>query len=652
MSTLPGLQSPIQFGYDATRGDFAASPVFTLTYDHGTVIHYDGKDYPVPDGIQVDTSSGTYSSSKTVLLRTKADYSDYYSASLTAAGSTTNPMTQMSFTGSADSNLAFHGTLFTVSRKCYALDFGRQQVYKAKRDKLTASTFLTKGFTEALNALGTNSKNEEYFAFFHTWGTHYLSDGIFGGFYTMETSIDDSLFETSSRKTVEGGVQAGFDGIVSSGSLDFNVAYQSSTWLSQNKTSTEVTIWTNGGKPAKTTDEFFKSVFQNPLLLLFFVETNAPTQFRPLSAFCASEEARRSFDQALQKYLDRALRRDGALGSPEPREEGTVYPVRFDCVLTGLISTRANGSRGFLQAFSDASANPKVLRGAASMHDYTKTFNYVTQASLTTPLRQGDHFLVQQSNDGVSRSALMPVGFHTDVRFGAWQDVSFNTPRIAEADCLVVGIIDIPGNGPRGTIQGQQWLNGEMTTVVASSGHANTNFNGDSWIRCESFCMPVARGTKYQVVTAASAGTPGFYAYALPLEGGHALFGAYEARDPGKRYRAETDGMLVAYIDASVTRTGGRASAYVALTTEDLAKVPARAFTSAHFDQGNDRWFPYNAFTAPVEKGSWYQVSYENLGGSAKLILNWVPLLKPLVPESHVAGAAGAPTSALVSHSG
>jgi hypothetical protein len=658
-TTLPGLQPTLQYGYDTTRGAFAANAVFDLSYEGGGTIVYNKATYDVPDGVRVTTNTRQFNSSSTVLLKTKADYDDYYSASISASGTATNPMTQMSFTGSVQSQLAFHGSLFQSATQSYALDFGRQQVYTAARSTLTAKDYLTTAFKSALGALGSSSTPADYFAFFDAWGTHYLTDGIFGGFYTMQTTIDDSLFETSTLKSVEAGVQAGFTGVVASGTLDASAAYQSSTWLSQNRSSTQVTIWTNGGGPtgSSSINDFFNSLFENPLLLLFLVERTEPTLFRPLSDFCATPEAQASFDAALRKYLDRALRPDGVLGSPEPRKENTVYPVRFDGFVTSVISSSRSGDRGIIEAFSDATGNPKILRGAASMHDSSDGNNFVSDASLTTPLRRGDHFQVQYTNShGItpSRIELMPFGFHTDVRFGAWQEVPLDAPQTAAADCFVVGIINCPDGGPRGNIQGQQMIGGAMTTVVASSAHLDSK--RDCWVRCESFCMPVPRNTQYKVGTYVGSGAPAFSAYALPVEGGHPLLGAFEARDPGTNYHAETDGFLVAYIDASSPGARALAWAYVARITDDLTKVPPRAFTSAHSDNKgkdkNTRWIPYNAFTAPVEKGSWYQVKYQVTAMSPKLILHWVPLLQPLVVDGAAQAAAGAPTSRLVSNSG
>ncbi len=644
---LPGLSLPIQNGYNVVRADFLTRAVFDLTYNEGKTIQY-GPDlgtqgtYDVPDGVDVQNDTGTYSSSSTRLLETATDYNQYYTASV--AGT----VTSTSFSGSASSSLAYHGQLFTSVSSSYALNFGREKVYHANRTLTTQ--YLSQAFKDALGQLRWTSTPEDYRAFFDAWGTHYLKYGIFGGFYTMETRIDDTLLESSTSTDVTAGVQAGFNGVVQSGQLSAEGAYGSSSWLSSHRSQTSVTISTSGGTSDESISVYYRSIFANPILLLFFVENKAPSAFGLLSDFMADDADKTRFNEAVQDYIDSAASAEGMLGSPRVQSVNRIYKAKFDGLVTGVISKNVSGDRGYLQAAADGSDNPTTLRGAASMHWNDGMNNWITQSSFTVPVRAGDYDNTTYTTTWgtpPARLALTPFGLGTDVVLGASTDVTVDEVQTAPSDGFVTAMIDCSNNGARGSILGQQGASSDaLVTVAGSSAHLDTNKN--NWVRCQSFCMPVAAGQVYRVATLLGAGKPTMTACFTPILGGHALLGAMRDRTNKISSQAETDGFVLAYIDASTASYRGALSVSVARLAEDLPIVVPRALTSAYYNNKDDRWLPYNTVMVPVERGSWYQVSMEPSWGSPSVYIRWVPLGQAPARAS----APGPSTSAIVSSAG
>lgn len=629
-NVLPGLFYPIQNGYNALRADFLGKPVFALTYDQGVTVPYgttldNSTDYAVPDGVTTHVVTATYTSSESTLLETESDYDEYFSASVSGS------MTYMSYSASASSSLAFHGSLFSSKSSYYALNFGREQVYLARR--YDTSNVLP-DFTAALSALPATLEEpgaeNAYFTFFDTYGTHYLESGIFGGYYTMETRIDDSLVDSTSERDVTAGVQASFDDMAQSGKLEASMAYGSSSYLSEHESQTSVQIYTNGGMPNDDKNLYFESIFANPILLLSF-DDNQKSVFQPLSRFIADEVRRSTFDKAIQRYIDGAAEQEGMLGSPHPRDFDEAYKASGDGFVTSTITFKSDGDRGSVLVYSDGFTNPSVVRGAASMHSYASGDCRVKQSTLTIPVRAGEYFNLHWSashGHTVADASFVPFGFGSDIAFGAWQEAPLNEPVVAPSDGFVVAVIQCSsdGDGDRGYILGQQGRDAQsLTTVAATSAHFFKD--GDDWIPCQSFVMPVAKGTTYSLPFKITSKQPMATAYFLPVEG-EPLIEPMQARSNKTAYQAETDGFLLAWIDCSKT-DGSRGTISVAVSgdAEDLGDAGAvRGITSAHYYQPHNRWVPHNAMMVPVQKGEFYKAVCEKTSEHPAFLLNWVPL--------------------------
>jgi len=623
---LPGLQACIQNGYNTVRADFLGAPIFDLAFYKGVTVRYglsgEQEAYDVPDGISITVATSSENSTSSVLLETTSDYDEYFSSSVSGS------MSYMSYSASVDSSIAYHGSLFQQGSSAYTVNFGKEQVYQARRNDTTA---LNANFKAALDALpstyGGEADREAFFTFFDTYGTHYLEEGIFGGYYTMETRIDESLMESSEQTDVTAGIQAGFEGITSSGSLSVSAAYGSSSFLSQHKSQTSISIYTNGGTPNDDVNTYFQSIYANPILL-FNLSASAMSTVQPLSALISDTAKKAAFDSALQDYILAAAEAEGLIASPQPRADKEVYRAASDGFVVATIVKKDDGSRGTVTMTTDSKASPATCRAMASIHKYGNSDSHIDAASLTAPVKAGDYYstvMTTTSKNPQVTVSFVPLASGGDGTFGDWTSINANAAYTAASSGLVVAFINCPkDDGSRGFIIGQQGSDATgLVDVMSSSAHFYSK--EDDWVPCESFCMPVPAGSTYKVSFLITSVSPVATAYWLPIKSPDVSLSKPESRTKGTVYQAETDGFLIGMLNASSDGARGHLEIHVDAFEDDLdAASTVRATTYVHYYKKDNRWVPRNSVMVPITKGSFYKAVYTATSGKPAVTLNWV----------------------------
>lgn len=630
----PELSNYVANAYNAKDGNFLSKAVFALTYAKGQTVQWgsDGS-RDIPD--QVSASAGTYYASmqNSLLMENKADYDREFSASVNAEYS------GVTYSGSVQSSLLYHGSLFTSTSSSYTLNYYLQSVLSFERISPKTAD-LDADFVTAITALPTDistSENKQlYYDFFDDYGTHYCAYGSMGGTIFMETDIDDSVFESSSKTEVTAAISAGYNGIVSSGSLDVSTAYSSSEFLNEHKYQMQVSLNVLGGLYAadESISAWQTSLYNSPVLLLNAPQLNnnfsTLTCISALVTLAGGDATIASNIQALlPSYLAQDSYDDGLLGSPQSLSLSQVYNGDMgDGFVLATITQSQDGNRGYVSAYDDESTNPTTLRACASQHWYMHSDDWVPSACLTMPVPAATYNLTDAtdtSGEPTTTVNFIGLGDIGEEGLGEWETIALNTPLTAASDGFVVAWVSYNNdNGARGYVQGWQTLSGKDTRVAASSQHYYTG--SDIQVPCNSFCMPVCKGTSYHVDFTTTSNKPTAAAYFMPLSEAMVFFASSQSRTANRVYEAQTDGFLVACLAMVNNGDRGQVSLYAYPDSDELTSQGLLASTSIHQYSGSDIYVPYNTATIPVSCNSYYTASFTATSGSPNISLLWFPL--------------------------
>ncbi|MFT4929373.1 MAG: hypothetical protein ACI8WB_005504 [Phenylobacterium sp.] len=625
---VPGLANPAANGFNMKDGDFLGAAIFELSYDQQNTVTYGASGnqqlYDVPDGLNLSTAVSTNSQSTAQLLATTADYDNTFSASISGSFSS------ISFSGSMASEVAFHGSLFQSINTLYTVNWDLEQVYTVERD--TASLVLTEAFVQAIVDLSTTTPDSDDFKdFFNLYGTHYLVKGGFGGYMTMETSIEDSLYETNTEEYISSQVEAAYSGVTGSGNMSASVAVSSSEFFSENQDLTSIYIATNGGQRQDTINEYFETIFDLPILLI--TNPSRPFDCTPISELVilagGSETLQSQLENEIGLYIDSAVIKDGVLLSPQPRNSGQAYKAGQDgfllTVLNADVPSSAVGARVSTLSYSDSDPSPSQLEGAAAVHYYPKSDSYVPWASSTVPVKAQDYYRVMEEVTALTPQvesvffALELSALHSPV------PVSSYGQQTPDYDGFVFSVINYTTNGDRGYLEIAQQLTSTEVIKTGTSMHYYTP--NDEWVLRNSCCMPVKKGIPYTISAVATAGAPSFTSYYCAMDGDTALQNASE-RIANTVYQAETDGFLVGYLDMAVDGDRSQLSVYTNLDADLIKEQPPIALTSMHYYEHSDNRVPKSSVMVPIGLNEYYSCDVIDTAGSANHYIYFVPLVK------------------------
>ncbi len=191
---------------------------------------------------------------------------------------------------------------------------------------------------------------------------------------------------------------------------------------------------------------------------------------------------------------------------------------------------------GDAHAYSDGNPDPATVRAAISMHH--GKVDHTSAASLLTPVRAGDWYKAGYS---VILPFVPPVIQFQPIALGlgAWEELAVGTVYPGrDVDGFVVGVIAYRWDGFRGALVGSQEIGSAMTPYAISSVHRSTD--SGTAATTESFCMPVARGTRFMVAAQPTVGIPEVSAHFIPMGPSRKLLPPQYRRErdrPGPRAR-------------------------------------------------------------------------------------------------------------------
>jgi MAC/Perforin domain len=644
-NTQPQLTLYATNGYNAKEGDFLGSPIFTLTYNDGKTTNWGppgaSGTISTPDQLSAHTSSSFYQAINTLLMETTADYDRSYSASVQAEYS------GVAYSGSVSGSLFYRGDLFQSTSSTYGLNQYLQTVLTFERLPVTAAD-LDPGFVSVLVNLPTDisspAAQKQYFAFFRQYGTHYPSSGTMGGTIVMETTIANSLIETTTVHEVSTAITAGYSGMISSGSISTAAAYSSSEFLSNHRNQILIQTTTIGGlySPGELISAWAQSLYTTPALVFNVPRlTNAPqlTQLECVSNLVSIANApstiAENIETMVSAYITPLFAADGLLGTLRTIPIATAQQLLTgDGFIVGTVRAQGNGDRSWIRGFDDGTSNPTTLRACASQHLYVNEGTSVPSASFFMPAPNNSTYLAPgatTSGNPMLSLQFAGAGNIDDTILQTWQSIELNTTITAPGDGFVVGTIDWNGsNGSRGYILGATIVNGVSTTIAGASQHLY--YDADIYVPCNSFTMPVRKNTSYEVTFTVTSNYPQGQGWYIPLNPESVQLGASVVLQPGVTYPAQTDGFLLAYL-TQTTGYADRASINL-YSSRDQAAVTAASdpvlVTSTSMQQPDllfgDVWVPCNSATIPVRKGNYYQVTMTTAAGSPAVNIRWFPL--------------------------
>lgn len=634
----PELVNYVANAYNAKDGNFLSKPVFFLSYVQNQTIDWgpEREKRDIPDQIRASTATTHYETNDSLLMEEKADYDRSFSVSVDAEFS------GVSFSGSLQSSLLYHGSLFSSTSSFYSLNLYLQSVLAFERKDLKLDSDFVKAITTLPTEIGAVKNQQAYFQFFDDYGTHYTTFGTMGGTIVMETDIKDSILDTSTMLDVSVGVRAGYQGVLRSGSLDVKAAYSSSEFLSKHRNEVSITLNVMGGlyAPDEKIVEWAKSIYNTPSLLLNVpkLASNQLTRLKCISALVATAGGNpviaQNINALIHSYLLAATQDDGLLTSPKDIPFGQVQDANSgDGFVISFIEETGNGARGYIQALDDKNANPTTMRAAASQHYFTNSDKWVTSTSLTMPTPHGTTYLgesVPTFGSPRMMQRFVGLGDSGEQAMGPWQDVELNSDIKVLTDGFVVAYVDWNNrDGARGYVQGlQKSGNGTYTVVAAASQHYYTG--SDIQVPSNSFCMPVRKDTTYRVDLVVTSSGSTAKAYFVPLSEALVLFDSFQSRKENVIYQAHTDGFLIAYLYTNNDGDRGHVDLFAYPDQNELTRLGKLATTSVHYYTNRDIQVPYNTATIPVSKNSFYIASFTRTAGSPNVQVLWIPLgIKP-----------------------
>lgn len=635
-TTPPNLENYVGNAFNAKQANFLSERVFKLTYEKKQKVNWNGEERSVPDQVNATPSTKSIIQKSSVLMSNKSEYDRMFSASIGAEYS------GVTYSGSANSSLMYHGNLFADSSSSYALNMYTQSIFSFERLTLHAED-LDEGFVTALKGLpetiDTAAKKKKYFEFFDSYGTHYSHLANMGGLVVMSTKVENSLRRSASEREVTLAITAGYDGVVHKGKLSAESAYSSSDFLEQNREQVAIDITVEGGvfSDGESIGKWKETLYQTPIFLLNTPLANGSvSQLKSIADLTSlaglKEVISDNIKDMIKEYVIVEDFVDGILGTPHPIDFGTVdFDKLGDGFLIGQIRAAENGERGYSDAMADPGQNPSTLRACASQHYYTDSDKWVPYASFVIPTPLNDSSTATKiPTSGNPFYTLYHVGMGNidNSSFGTFESISkMSTPIIKSVDGFVIGYIDASNeNGARGVISGKMKIEGELETVAGSSVHYYSD--SDVHVPKNSFCMPVPANTEFQIDFNPTSGNPLTGFFFVPFESKDIILGAPKLREVNLKFQAEEDGLLMSLLDTR-SADGGRSqiTLYNNNSKDDLTNYPI-ASTSVHYYSGSDTWVPVNSAMIPISKNSHYSMDYLATSGNPLVSAHWIPIIR------------------------
>ncbi|XP_060575113.1 uncharacterized protein LOC132732658 [Ruditapes philippinarum] len=253
------------FGYDLFRGYPLAhghDPGFTFPIFHAD--YTNGKQtadcrYSVPKGLVIVPDVSCVTSFTSEIIENNKQLNQELSVHADAGGSGLG----VEFLAS----VGYRQASFDLSthKSVYIISSARCNYYFSKFQTENAPPF-TDIFVHWIEKLNTTSSNSTYLDFFHTFGTHFPKEIIFGARYIYEHKMKSSLFEKKRNSGVNVKVQASTSGLIRV-SGGFGLSKEQREEASEFSNSVETITITVGAAPPSNGDAmtWAASVQSNPV---------------------------------------------------------------------------------------------------------------------------------------------------------------------------------------------------------------------------------------------------------------------------------------------------------------------------------------------------------------------------------------------------
>jgi hypothetical protein len=637
-----GLDSIIAAGFDALNWKFVDNDIFQTTYVKGTTrtLPRNGadKDYDVPDGVTVRPDS-TQSYTETTIFKGvhsihESDFSTSISASLGVEG--INASTSFSLAESTQVETDEKKT--TTSRSCYKL------VYQFTRND---TDNLTTGFAGDLNDLPTSYSPDNdgtFKTFFKKWGTHFLSDGHFGGSFVMRIVIDASTFDKLDTSEMASKVETSFDTGVLSGGASAEIKKKTMDSLQLDSNSTQIDIYAVGGtKSAEQFNDWVDSVDASVMFLDDALAVSTAV-IRPIFTpiWQLADGARQvALQQAWKAYLLPEKPQDDALPPAIPGQLNTNVQAATDGFLSALMSTVNDGDGSETYANTDGNPNPATQRASAGVHQYR--WQQINKGSLFTPVRANDYYSVAyQPRWGTVANGMAFQPF--PLNFGDWEQLSFGQLYPArDQDGFVVASIYYNGDGNRGVIVGSQVVKGALSALTPCAASSVHWYDDHSMaVATEGFCMPVVKGADFRIDLTNTSGSVSGLVFWIPMGSSHRMLPFDASYKANQGNWASTHGILTGYLsqpdnpalDIGIAKYPGGPSTLTlqTATTEGFANPTVLGQATVQHCTQVDLWIEYNSATAVIAKDSWFKAAVDSVNLGAGLpawaaTIGWVGIV-------------------------
>jgi hypothetical protein len=628
---IPGYQAMLN-GFNLKTAAFVAEAIFESGSRSNILDDYDPgspHEVAIPDGTQVFIEGDSFAEHTKTMMSNESDYDTAYSVSVSGK------VKGISFSASAGSDLAFHQNLFSHKDSTYDLQFFRSHAYKMRRD--TAGPVSSR-VTTALGKLPKTfdpANPDQFFAFFDIYGTHYLTTGDFGGTFLSVTEIDHETFTTITETKLKVYLDAAYDGVVGSGSLDFQAAYSDDENLKQVASHLHVKNSNIGGAFITDTVKYAASVWKLPVLLIGQAapdgdHVSAP-DLTPLSSLATDAGVAAAMDAALAAYLPKTAAPGDVFFNAAGASSvviNAVQPVTADGIVTVRVNQSTDGDAGELIGSADGDANPSQERAAASQHTFGERGIAINSGCLTLLVRKGENYRIDLINNyGTPTAEGVLFPFAQNI-LGTWKPVADGSFE-AQTSGFLCSLADFSQDGNRGYIQATQTLDGAEALIGAASVHGYVKF--DAWIRKTSFVVPVAKGETVTVTSTPTYGAPIFKSWWLDLNP-QVVMDKPSKRDAGEKYTAATAGFFfgVVYCEGPefLVPTGG-VDLQVAADETFTNPLQRSAFGGVgESTLGQPRLYPYASALVPVMANQVYRGVVEGMEvireGMMQLSLWWV----------------------------
>jgi hypothetical protein len=391
--------SIIAAGFDALSWDFFDFPIFNISYTQGNsvTLPYSGasKDFDVPDGVTV-RSLQDFDYAEAISFRSSQCIDEEkFSTSVEASLSVDGVSAKTSFSLAQTSRVENDDSETTTTVAYY------KRIYRFKRDDVSN---VSPDFAAALKSLPTSydpGNDDPFKKFFQKWGTHYLSEGSFGGSWAMNTFITESKFDQLNTQDIKTSVETSFNAGVAHLSAKADIENSTMSSLQLDNTTTEIRFHAVGGDSDKEINDWLKSV---DIAIMFLDDTLAMTtdaitpKFTPIWQL-ADGALQAALKQAWLAYLPAGQRQDGALPPAISGQLNANVRAATDGFLIAAANAANNGDGGEIFALSDANPNPATRRASAGVHQYIYPLlgeleEQINLASLFTPVRANDYYNV------------------------------------------------------------------------------------------------------------------------------------------------------------------------------------------------------------------------------------------------------------------